>query len=505
MPKQKPKITKTLGPIHFEDLDPHRFEDLIRELIYDFRDWQSIEATGRSGNDAGFDIRAYERVNRVTKSESEDGDEAEETHPMDGNLWMVQGKREKEIGPTRVKEILADIDAANPPYGYILAASANFSKDSYDLFRLKLRSKGVMEFYLWGKSELEDMLHLPKNDRILFTFFGISLVSRRRSRATEVRSIITVKNRVVNTLGEDHQLYEAVLVRDLKDDKYPFKDEYPDFQKQPRWKEYKAYAYHPLGVWFHVHDYYGYIDREKREWDYTTEVDLLFSTNESDEEREQRVAAQEHVEGVWDFFPKYKQGRFIIDGAIKFEDMVLFDPKGDVLYNFPHIYVDFEGATGPFAGFGKTFKILGEEIELDDTWTQIKVFPKKCSRPKLGKVHMKSPIKLDPETLKSFKEHYDREMALYSVDNKYNFLNAKDVVPISETGDESERSFIQITNRYQIKIDDYLAQQPGNYFIRRSIQNQLGLNPIEGNEELMMHVHEFKRTYRWKFEKTLKR
>jgi hypothetical protein len=176
---------------------------------------------------------------------------------MEGNLWMVQGKREKEIGPTKIKAILADIEPTNPPYGYILAASANFSKDSYDLFRLELRNKGVMEFYLWGKSELEDMLHLPKNDRILFTFFGISLVSRRRSRATEVRSIITVKNRVLNTLGEDHQLYESVLVRDLKDDKYPFKDEYPDFQKQPRWKEYKAYAYHPLGVWFHVHEYYA--------------------------------------------------------------------------------------------------------------------------------------------------------------------------------------------------------------------------------------------------------
>jgi hypothetical protein len=42
-------ITRTLGPIHFEDLDPRRFEDLVRELAYDFRDWQSIEATGRGG------------------------------------------------------------------------------------------------------------------------------------------------------------------------------------------------------------------------------------------------------------------------------------------------------------------------------------------------------------------------------------------------------------------------------------------------------------------------
>jgi len=55
-------ISKTLGPIHFEDLDPRRFEDLVRELAYDFRDWQSIEATGRGGSDDGFDIRAYERV-----------------------------------------------------------------------------------------------------------------------------------------------------------------------------------------------------------------------------------------------------------------------------------------------------------------------------------------------------------------------------------------------------------------------------------------------------------
>lgn len=43
---------------------------------------KTIEATGRSGNDAGFDIRAYERVDRVSRSESEEGDEIEELHPL---------------------------------------------------------------------------------------------------------------------------------------------------------------------------------------------------------------------------------------------------------------------------------------------------------------------------------------------------------------------------------------------------------------------------------------
>lgn len=42
-------ITKTLGPIHFEDLDPRRFEDLVRELAYDFKD-SPLGATSRKQN-----------------------------------------------------------------------------------------------------------------------------------------------------------------------------------------------------------------------------------------------------------------------------------------------------------------------------------------------------------------------------------------------------------------------------------------------------------------------
>ena len=71
----KPKVTRTYGPIHFEDLDPHRFEDLVRELIYDYKDWQAIEATGRSGNDGGFDVRAYEKVETTSRGKDEDDEQ----------------------------------------------------------------------------------------------------------------------------------------------------------------------------------------------------------------------------------------------------------------------------------------------------------------------------------------------------------------------------------------------------------------------------------------------
>ena len=69
------RVTKTINPLHFEDLEPHRFEDLIRQLIYDFRKWYSIEALGRSGSDEGMDVRAIERV--VTEAAIEEIDEDE--------------------------------------------------------------------------------------------------------------------------------------------------------------------------------------------------------------------------------------------------------------------------------------------------------------------------------------------------------------------------------------------------------------------------------------------
>ncbi|MFC6662822.1 hypothetical protein ACFP90_22520 [Deinococcus multiflagellatus] len=65
------RTTRTLNPLHFEDLEPHRFEDLVRQLAYEYRPWASIEATGRGGADDGIDIRAFEQ-NRMSPTEETD-------------------------------------------------------------------------------------------------------------------------------------------------------------------------------------------------------------------------------------------------------------------------------------------------------------------------------------------------------------------------------------------------------------------------------------------------
>lgn len=496
----KPKVTRTYGPIHFEDLDPHRFEDLIRELIYDYKEWQSIEATGRSGSDAGFDIRAYEKAEIVLPTDDETDDTDEEIHPMEGNLWMIQGKREKEIGPKKVRKILAEIDPNNLPYGYILAASANFSKKSYDIFRDELRKKGVMEFYIWGKAELEDMLHLPKNDRILFTFFGYSLVSRRKSRTAEIRSFVGIKNKLFRIAGGRREFLQSVLIRDVNDIHYPHFDGYPDFETNPRWKEFIAFLHHPLGLWCHNHKYFAYVDTEKKEWDFTRGVDLLHRRMEDDDERATHFKRRELIEGVWKFFPRMKQGHFEIDKFIQYSSITLIDDKGDALYDFPHIYADFRGKNAPFSDVIYILGVDKQRIRLTEEYRRVSIFPKKFKKGKFGKIHKRKKVLLDPVSLKDFKEYGPIE-SIYDSDGRYCFLSPKDIISVKDTGKVDCESLIQITYKFKAKIKDYLETVSNGFRIGQQIQQQLG-REFDTDEEI--NIYEFQRISKWELEKEAK-
>jgi len=365
------------------------------------------------------------------------------------------------------------------------------------MFREELRNKGVMEFYLWGKAELEDMLHLPKNDRILFTFFGISLVSRRRKRTTDIRSAVSVKNKLYRIVDERYQFHQSILIRDLKDTHYPYEDEYKDFKTRPRWKEYVAFEHHPLGLWCHNHRYFAYIDREKKEWDFTEEVDLVHRNRENMEKRQHRIEKQDLVEGVWDYFPRKNKGHFIIDCLVKYSDIAAIDDKGDVLFNFPHLYVDFVGNKGPFLGCRNVLEINKKEIDLTDDYKRICVFPKKFKKVPVEKIYQDKKITLNEECLKEFKKH--NVDTLYETDDKYSFLEPKDVILIDKQDVADEEIFIQITYKFKTKAKDHIDQTIEPFRTKRNIELQLQRAPKD-NEEI--NIYEFKKVYNWQLEKS---
>lgn len=490
----KPKITRTYGPIHFEDLDPHRFEDLIRELIYDYKEWQSIEATGRSGSDEGFDIRAYEKNSKSISSENDDNEEIIEFHPMEGNLWMIQGKREKEIGPEKIKRILNDIDPNNPPYGYILAASVNFSKKSYDTFREILYKKGVMEFYLWGKAELEDMLHLPKNDRILFTFFGISLVSKKKAKTTEIRSTINIKNKLIRTIENNGR----VLIRDLNDDSYPYSKESQKLGENTTWNDYEVFSHHPLGLLIHIQEYFAYIDIENKEWDYTDDLDLIYHIRENDDDksRETYNEKQSLIRGFYDFLPRKVQGKLSNEGLLKYSDIELVDDKGDNLYEVPHIYVSYVNHLIPFYKQFKILKVGNTEIKLTDDYRRISVFPNKFTKNKNGKVYKNKKVIFNALSRILFQDY--KIDTICCDDDKYEFLNSRDIILIENNESQDEEIFIQITYKTQEKLSDYLYRTRDQYELNKSIETQLERVPADTE---CLYFYEFNRIYKWQLEK----
>jgi hypothetical protein len=260
--------TRTIGPLHLEDLEPHRFEDLIRQLLYDFKQWKQLEATGRSGSDDGFDARGWEAVINVNNDAENDGDEEKERADTTGErLWLIQCKREKTIGPSKLIKYLEDIpeDERGNINGVIFAAACDFSKQSRDQFREKCRKFGFDECYLWGKAEIEDMLFQPKNDHLLFAYFGISLQIRRRSLKARVRANLATKRKLKN-LGN----YQDVLIRDANDDRYPYLDEDEAKQRCDRgsWKIWRSNGLEHNGLKVVTSMHYAFVDDDGNHWDY---------------------------------------------------------------------------------------------------------------------------------------------------------------------------------------------------------------------------------------------
>jgi len=459
--------TRTLNPLHFEDLEPHRFEDLVRRLLYGFREWIDIEPTGRSGSDEGFDIRAWERNETITNV----GDEGEEgSRNIEGNLWQVQGKREKSITPAKMKSVLNnDIDPDNPPYGYILAAATNISKSTYDTFREELRAKGVRQFFFWGKDYLEDQLSLPENDEILFTFFGISLSPRRKSRISEMKFNINNKNRIIKTFFGNEELEhrngqighrEAVLFRDINDRHYPYAGGYPDFDTKPRWEEHTAVQVTALGVYFKCREWYAFVDRDEKTWDFTRAVDLMPRKHNLDKANKRRLKdTGRNIERYWRHIPQRNQAKLNLFGFVAFEDMLIIDDKGDTEFTNPHIFVDF-GKDGPFSHLTGSLTIGSENPiyleELEKNYQRVSYFPRKFPKPRAGKQYSVTDLKLTEKAV-GILESLRGRGRIWEFFGDLTSLEEGDLIRIPEkhTSGLSSDYFAEVTHISEMTLSEY--------------------------------------------------
>lgn len=324
-----PPVIRTIGPLHLEDLEPHRFEDLIRQLSYDFRPWLFIEPTGRGGADDGYDARAWERIADAEQGEGEEDDEPQATPTR---LWLIQCKRERSLNPRKLEKYLEAIPTGDGIYGIIFAAAADFSKAARDRFRTKTRELGFSEAYLWGKGELEDQLFQPKNDHLLFAYCGFSLKVRTRNMKTEVRARLSAKRKAMKVL----QTYRPVILRDASDTRYPYLD--PDEKlprgKRGRWKKMEVAGCKWDGVHLKWQREFAFFDKDDLHWDRAemmndavphAQMDPWSDKKRSDELSDARHKAME----IWDKLQEDEKAWYESYLVLPYESILDFDADGD--------------------------------------------------------------------------------------------------------------------------------------------------------------------------------
>ena len=344
----KPTTTRTLNPLPFDDLEPKRFEDLIRQLIYDFRRWRQLEATGRSGGDAGYDARGWEIVEsddfeHAVPSE-EDNNQATSYLNSPDRKWMIQCKREKRIGPKKMKEYLEGIgsEAKEDLYGFIFAACCDFSLATRDYFRQWCRDAGMSEFHIWGRAEVEDMLFQPKNDHLLFAYFSISLQIRKRSMKSQVRARLAMKRKARRVFHPN----QDVLLRGAESDEYPYRYAEQSRSEIP-WKVTQFSKFHPQGILLQIASFRAYLDQNGRHWDVANLYSRLEDWHDGwlteDEDRQNDELKEEIREFEQDNLDNDGIGEISINLLIPCEEIIDIDEEGDVEhFNGPYVYLDWE-------------------------------------------------------------------------------------------------------------------------------------------------------------------
>lgn len=373
--------TKTLGPLHLEDLEPHRFEDLARQLIYDFRNWRALEATGRSGSDDGFDARGIEvsATDISTEEDNQNGQQAD-------RVWLIQCKREKSITPKKLQKYLRDISEIERTslYGLIFIGACDFSKKARDTFREVTRDLGVSEAYILGKGEIEDLLYQPKNDHLLFAYFGVSLQTRQKSIKTQIRSRLSIKRKADKTLSP----HQEVLIRDSTDTRYPFLD--PDISKnrfeRGRWHVLTYEGIFHDGLHFIIHKHFGYLSDDGTAWDFAETMDDGQVPSFQNPWRDKNKESAQHQDReipmkIWNELPPENKGWFEVVAVLPFDHVIDIDEDGDDRFEGPHIYtIDFSKDDHPFIYFleeltaGSQWNTRWGNLE---TATRTNIFPRK--------------------------------------------------------------------------------------------------------------------------------
>jgi hypothetical protein len=236
----------------------------------------------------------------------------------------------KEIPPAEISGL----------YGVVVAASSTVSKKARDQFFLWCSDAGLKEAHLWGREELEDALFQPKNDHLLFAYFGISLKIRERSRSTQIRRRLALKRKAKRLL--DSRRGMPILLRNIDDDSYPCLDDVELLRRKALWRFFQYEELQALGLKVASGFHYAYLDPVSGDWDVAFRVNRDAPDEYDDpwlgSSRGQIMADEVALRALWLDFPEEKRAMAKVWGIIEYDMIIDIDELGDEHFDGPHVF-----------------------------------------------------------------------------------------------------------------------------------------------------------------------
>lgn len=346
--------------VQVDELEPQRFEDLVRHLAYGFRRWRSLE--GERADLTGVELAGASRDDDLEATVVE-------------RRWRIHGKRIKSLTAKAIKKTVQDLvaDAPEAPHGLLVAVSATASRDVLAAFHEEAKRLGVREAHLWTRAAIEEALHRPENDLILFTYFGVSLHPRRRDRVRAVARAVEVKRLLLAALGaaETSDLKNhPLLVRSVVDETYPAPP--PGEGATRAWHFARAFAmtHDELGV--EIRDWAG-VRRRDGTWDRDDATGDWAEAPTEGVREDRRVAVRERrlLEAL---VPAEERARVVAIGWIPLARIAVIDPIGLPGAGTPHIHCDFGIDLGPYARIDLFAQQTGWTSPLDESKRDPSIF-----------------------------------------------------------------------------------------------------------------------------------
>lgn len=235
------KPTKTTNNLHFEDLSPERFEDLIRDIFYKERKWLELYPYGKKGKDGGIDILAIEENNGIKI------------------VWAVQCKRYQKIKKgdlTKIIDTLKTNNSKTLPDILLLAFACDISKENKNYFDDYSKTNGVNKAIIWTGSFIESKLYndLPE---LLYKYFDINLNKKKNEKANSISEKIKKRDILKKEFykpfdpikpysGTDKFTHSEIILRAVNEDDGSFIKKNFGLQNQFGW--YSGFRVEPYNI-----------------------------------------------------------------------------------------------------------------------------------------------------------------------------------------------------------------------------------------------------------------